>query len=46
MGINTMASGNDMKAANSTYGGFTSLIKWGTIVSLLAAAVVVVVISS
>mgnify|MGYP006302288863 CR=1 FL=1 len=41
-----MASGNDMKAATSTYGGFTSLIKWGTIACLLAAAVVVIVISN
>ncbi len=42
----TMASGNDMKAAASTYGSFTTLIKWGTIASLLTAAVVVVIISN
>ena len=41
-----MASGNDLKSATSTYSGFTNLIKWGTIVSLLTAAVVVIVISS
>ena len=41
-----MASGNDMKAANSTYGGFTTLIKWGTIASLVAAAAVVVIIAN
>ena len=36
-----MASGNDMKAANSTYGGFVGLVKWGTIFSAIAAAVVI-----
>lgn len=41
-----MASGNDMNAANSTYGGFTTLIKWGTIVALAAGAVVVLVIAN
>jgi hypothetical protein len=41
----SMASGDDMKAANETYSGFTSLIKWGTILAALAAAVVVVIIA-
>ncbi|MCZ8321526.1 MAG: aa3-type cytochrome c oxidase subunit IV [Novosphingobium sp.] len=36
-----MASGNDMKAANETYGGFTVLVKWGTIISAIAAAIVI-----
>lgn len=40
-----MASGNDMKMAESTYSGFVSLIKWGTIVSVIVAAVVVLIIS-
>lgn len=36
-----MASGNDMKAHESTFSAFTGLVKWGTIVSLLTAAFVV-----
>lgn len=36
-----MASGNDMKAANATYGGFTVLVKWGTIISAIAAGIVI-----
>ena len=41
-----MASENNTDSANETYGGFTSLIKWGTIGAFLVAAVVVVLISS
>lgn len=41
-----MASGNDMKAANNTYGSFTTFIKWGSLVALVAAAVVVLLIAS
>jgi Bacterial aa3 type cytochrome c oxidase subunit IV len=41
-----MGSGNDMKNANETYGGFTTLIKWGTILSALVGAFVVVLIAS
>lgn len=41
-----MASGNDMDSANETYGGFTSLIKWGTIGSFVVAAIVVILIAS
>ncbi len=40
-----MASGNDMKAANESYGGFTTLVKWGTIASVVAAAIVIVLIA-
>ena len=40
-----MASGNDMKAAKETYGGFTVLVKWGTIATLAVAAFVVVLIA-
>tara|TARA_R110000782_G_scaffold78276_8_gene155494 strand:- start:155459 stop:155581 length:123 start_codon:yes stop_codon:yes gene_type:complete len=40
-----MASQNDMKMAESTYSGFVSLIKWGTIISVIVAAVVVLIIS-
>jgi len=36
-----MASGNDMKAAQATYGGFITFVKYGTIA--LAAVVVIVV---
>ena len=41
-----MASGNDMRAATETYAGFTALVKWGTIVSLIVAAGVVLLIAS
>lgn len=40
-----MASGNDMKAHESTYSGFTSLVKWGTIVTVLVTAFVIYMIS-
>lgn len=40
-----MASGNDMRAANESYGGFITLVKWGTILSAIAAAFVVYLIS-
>ncbi|MEC9067708.1 aa3-type cytochrome c oxidase subunit IV [Pelagerythrobacter marinus] len=37
-----MASGNDMKAANETYGGFISLLKWS--VPIVAAIVLLIVL--
>jgi hypothetical protein len=40
-----MASGNDMKMANESYSGFTTMVKWGAILSALAAAIVVLLIS-
>jgi len=40
-----MASGNDMKMAENTYSGFISLMKWGTILSVIVAAIVVLLIS-
>ena len=41
-----MASGNDMRAANETYAGFTSLVKYGTIFVAIVAAGVVFLIAS
>jgi hypothetical protein len=41
-----MASGNDIKSANATYGGFLSMVKIGTIVVVVIAAVVVLLIAS
>lgn len=41
-----MASDNNVNSSNETYGGFTSLIKWGTIGAFVVAAIVVVLISS
>ena len=41
-----MASGNDMKAAESTYGGFLTMFKWGSIVTALVAVVVISLIST
>ena len=40
-----MASGNDMKAANSTYSGFIGLFKWGSIAAALVTALVIVLIA-
>ncbi len=40
-----MASGNDMKAAESTYGGFLTLLKWGSIVTALVTALVIALIA-
>lgn len=40
-----MASNEVPKAAQGTYDGFISLMKWGTIASVIAAAFVVLVIS-
>lgn len=41
-----MADGHDMKSANSTYTGFLGLLKWGTILSIIAAAFVVFLIAN
>jgi hypothetical protein len=41
-----MASGNDMKMANETYSGFIQLVKWGSILSAVAAVFVVGLIAS
>lgn len=41
-----MASGNDMKAANETYAGFISMVKWGSIAVAILAAIVVGIIAS
>lgn len=40
-----MESRNDMKMAENTYVGFIGLIKWGTILSVIAAAIVVLLIA-
>lgn len=34
-----------MRAASETYSGFLSLLKWGTIISVAAAALVVLIIA-
>jgi hypothetical protein len=36
-----MASGNDMKAAEATYAGFLTLLKYGVVTVAIVAAVVV-----
>lgn len=41
-----MASGNDMKAANESYAGFLTLLKIGTIGSILAVSLVVFLLAS
>lgn len=40
-----MASGNDIKAAEETYTGFISMVKWGSIVTAICVAIVVVLIA-
>jgi hypothetical protein len=34
-----------MRSANETYGGFLSLLKWGAIISIATAAIVVLAIA-
>lgn len=41
-----MASGNDIKSATATYGGFLTIVKIGTTAAVLVAAVVVLLIAS
>jgi Bacterial aa3 type cytochrome c oxidase subunit IV len=40
-----MASGNDMKTSEATYGGFISIVKWGIGITVVIAAIVVMLIS-
>lgn len=40
-----MAGQQDMRTANETYGGFLSLLKWGTLATALITALVVLIIS-
>jgi len=40
-----MASGNDMKAHESTYSSFIGLAKWGTVVGVLVTALVIYLIA-
>ena len=35
----------DMRAAESTYDGFISLLKWGTVATIAVAAFVIMIIS-
>lgn len=40
-----MASGNDMKAHNSTFEGFMGLVKWGVILSTATTVFVIFMIT-
>jgi hypothetical protein len=40
-----MASQNDMKMAETTYSGFISFVKWGTISTVIIAALVILLIA-
>jgi hypothetical protein len=40
-----MASGNDLKSAESTYGGFINMLKWGSVGAVIIVAVVIALIS-
>jgi hypothetical protein len=44
-GDTTMASGNDIKAAETTYGGFLTMLKWGSVVTVLVTVLVIALIS-
>lgn len=37
--------GNDIKAAEETYSGFVSMVKWGTIVTAVGIAIVIMLIA-
>lgn len=39
-------AGNDFPAHEKSYGLFTGLMKWGTILSFIVAAIVVLIIAS
>ncbi|MEM1131508.1 MAG: aa3-type cytochrome c oxidase subunit IV [Pseudomonadota bacterium] len=41
-----MTSENDMDYARKTYSGFTGFVKWGTIVSAIVTAIVVMIVAS
>lgn len=40
-----MASDSNMKSANQTYAGFTAMMKWGTVATIIVSALVVLLIS-
>jgi hypothetical protein len=40
-----VAGNQDMRDANESYSGFLTIFKWGTILSVLTAALVVFIIS-
>lgn len=40
-----MASGNDMKMANETYGGFIGLLKYGSVAVAIVTAGVIALIA-
>jgi hypothetical protein len=44
-GSEYMAEHQDMTQANNTYSAFNGLMKWGTIVSAIVAAIVILIIS-
>jgi hypothetical protein len=41
-----MASGNDMNAHENSYSGFISMLKIGTIASVIVGAIVILIIAS
>ncbi len=40
-----MASGNDIKAAETTYSGFINLFKWGSVAVAIVAVLVISLIA-
>ncbi len=40
-----MASGNDMKAAESTYEGFLGMLKWGSVATVVVVTFVILMIA-
>jgi len=43
---NDMASDNDIKAHQQTYGSVMTMLKWGTVASALVGALVILLIST
>ncbi len=41
-----MATGNDMKAHQGTYGGFVNLLKWSVPIIAIIALIIVLLISN
>ncbi len=40
-----MASGNDMKSAEATYGGFLNMLKWSSVAVAIVTIVVIALIA-
>lgn len=39
-----MPTGMEMRSHERTYGGFTTLMKWGTVVAVIVVAIVILIL--